>query len=98
VGCTHPRGGRGYRNARASRFVVVSRFLRTPDLSTGQGVALDFQFQLLVWLVVLIIAVLVGGPVLALVGMFVAWLLPFLILGGLVLLALAVIGRSIDKH
>jgi hypothetical protein len=58
----------------------------------------DFQFQLLVWLVVLIIAVLVGGPVLAIVGMFVAWLLPFIILGGLVILALAVIGRSIDKN
>lgn len=58
---------------------------------------MDFQFQLLVWLVVLVIAVLVGGPVLAIFGMFVAWLLPFVILGGLVIVALAVIGRSMDK-
>lgn len=58
---------------------------------------MDFQFQLLVWLVVLVIAVLVGGPVLALVGMFLAWLLPWIILGGLVIIALAVIGRSLDK-
>ena len=58
---------------------------------------MDFQFQLIVWLVVLVIAVLVGGPVLAIIGMFVAWLLPWVILGGLVILSLAVIGRSMDK-
>ena len=58
---------------------------------------MDFQFQLLVWLVVLIIAVLVGGPVLAILGMLLAWLLPFVVLGGLVLLAFVMIGRSMDK-
>ncbi len=52
---------------------------------------MDFQFQVLVWLVVLVIAVLVGGPVLAILGMSLAWLLPWIILSGLVLLALAVI-------
>lgn len=58
---------------------------------------MDFQFQLLVWLVVLVIAVLVGGPVLAILGMFLAWVLPFVVLGGLVVLALVIIGRSMDK-
>ena len=58
---------------------------------------MDFQFQLLVWLAVLIVAVLVGGPVLALLGMFLAWLLPWVVLGGLVVLALVLIGRSMDK-
>ena len=59
---------------------------------------MDFQFQLLVWLVVIVIAVLVGGPVLVILGMFLAWLLPWIILGGLVILVLAVIGRSLDKQ
>ena len=58
---------------------------------------MDFQFLVLVWLVVLVVAVLLGGPVLLLVGMFLAWLAPFVMVGGLVLLAFVVIGRSLDK-
>jgi hypothetical protein len=41
--------------------------------------------------------VIVGGPVLMLLGMFVAWLLPGIILGDLALLVLMGIGRAIDK-
>lgn len=58
---------------------------------------MDFQSQLLLWAVILVIAVVIGGPVLVIFGMFIAWLLPFVILGGLALVALTVFCRGIDK-
>lgn len=58
---------------------------------------MDFQSQLIFWLVAIILVVLLGGPVLAVLGLFFAWLAPWLIAGALVLAFFAWFGRMLDK-
>lgn len=58
---------------------------------------MDFQAQLIFWVVVIVLAVLLGGPVLAVLGLFFAWLAPWLIAGVLALAFFAWLGRMIDK-
>ena len=57
---------------------------------------MDFQAQLIFWVVV-ILAVLLGGPVLAVLGLFFVWLAPWLIAGALAIAFSAWLGRMIDK-
>jgi len=58
---------------------------------------MDFQSLLIFWVVVIILVVLAGGPVLAVLGLFFAWLAPWLIAGAVVLALFAWFGRMLDK-
>lgn len=59
---------------------------------------MDNQFNLAIWACVIIGAILLGGPVLMLMGMFFLWLLPGIIVGSIVLIALRMWGRALDRH
>jgi hypothetical protein len=57
---------------------------------------MDTRFLIGVWIVAIVIAAAAGGPVMMIVGMFVSWLAPFLILGAICLFILAVLGRTLS--
>ncbi|HLF41487.1 MAG TPA: hypothetical protein VI854_08440 [Acidimicrobiia bacterium] len=58
---------------------------------------MDFKFLVWVWVVGIILVVLLGGPVMVVVGMFFAWLAPWLIAGALALAFFAWLGRKLDQ-
>jgi hypothetical protein len=59
---------------------------------------MDTQSAVAVWVGLIICAILFGGPVLLVIGMFIAWLMPLVNICGIILIGCAMIGRSMDKH
>lgn len=59
---------------------------------------MDTQSVLWMWIIAIAAAVLLGGPVLVILGMFFAWRLPGIILGAVVLLALRAFGKALDRQ
>ena len=59
---------------------------------------MDTKFLLMCWGVAIVATIVVGGPVLVVVGMFVAWLMPAIILGAIVVVGLMALGRAWDKQ
>ena len=59
---------------------------------------MDTKFLLMCWGVAIVAAIVAGGPVLVVVGMFVAWLMPAIIVGAIILVALIAIGRAWDQQ
>jgi len=59
---------------------------------------MDTKFLLMCWGVAIVATIVVGGPVLVVVGLFVAWLMPAIILGAIVVVGLMALGRAWDKQ
>ncbi|MGH8991302.1 MAG: hypothetical protein ACRDZ7_07230 [Acidimicrobiia bacterium] len=59
---------------------------------------MDFKAQLWLWGIVIVVVAVAGGPLLVVLGMFVGWLVPWLVAVALVLVFFAWLGRMLDRQ